>query len=64
MLRGGVIVVTALFSVIFLKNKLDKSQYLGCGLSIAGIIIVGLSAVLYPRNGGENNSSVIIKILF
>lgn len=46
MLRGGVIIVTALFSVIFLKKKITMNQNLGIFLSVIGITIVGISALL------------------
>lgn len=44
MVRGGVVVITAAFSVIFLKKKMLLFQYVGCGLVILGISIVGLSS--------------------
>ena len=44
---GGVIVVTATFSVIFLKKKLERHHYLGCSLAISGIVLVGLSNFIF-----------------
>jgi drug/metabolite transporter (DMT)-like permease len=43
MLRGGVIVVTALCSHFILKKPLQKYQIIGCGFAILGITLVGIS---------------------
>ena len=55
-LRGGVIIVTALFSVLFLKKKLNLQKYLGIFLAVLGTIIVGIS--VFFRKGGENTEKV------
>lgn len=57
MLRGGVIIITALFSVIFLRKTISKNQILGIFLSVIGITIVGISALL--RTGENLTISVI-----
>jgi hypothetical protein len=59
MLRGGVVVVTAIFSVVFLKKKLTLTQILGCTLTIIGIGIVGLSNLIFPMKSSSSTSSVI-----
>lgn len=55
-LRGGVIIVTAFFSVLFLKKKLNLQKYLGIFLAVLGTIIVGIS--VFFRKGGENTEKV------
>jgi uncharacterized membrane protein len=50
MLRGGVIVLVALFSVLFLKRTLYSHHYLGMFLVITGVTMVGLSAILDASN--------------
>ena len=47
MLRGGVIVTTAVFSKFFLKMVPKKNHYFGCAFAILGIIIVGISNVVF-----------------
>lgn len=42
MLRGGVVIITALASVLVLKRKLTFVNWLGCGLVLIGILIVGI----------------------
>jgi len=51
MLRGGVIVITALFSVFFLKKKLKRHHYIGCTMAIIGITVVGSVNFIFPKDG-------------
>ena len=44
MLRGSLILFTAVFSVIFLKNKLYRHNFLGIFFVILGLVIVGIAA--------------------
>jgi drug/metabolite transporter (DMT)-like permease len=48
MLRGGIIVIIAIVSVLFLGRKLYRHHYLGLFMVIMGITLVGASAVLFP----------------
>lgn len=43
MFRGGGLVITAIFSVIFLKKKLKPNNWMGCAIVIAGISVVGVA---------------------
>lgn len=52
-MRGGTIAIIAMGSVIFLKRVLKKYQILGCAVVIGGIVIIGISALIY----GSNNDS-------
>lgn len=69
MIRGGVVLVTAGFSVCFLKKKLFLHHYLGCiGVTI-GIMIVGASGAIFPEKGGSENATwalilIIVSLLF
>lgn len=58
-LRGGVIIVTAIFSVLFLGKKLNLQKYLGIFFAVLGTIIVGIS--VFFRKGGENTEKVFLK---
>ena len=49
MLRGGVILVTALFSKLILKRSLYKHHYIGCSLAFIGIALVGLANLIFPE---------------
>lgn len=46
MFKGSAIVTTMLFSKILLKKKLYKRHYMGCGLTMVGMVIVASSSVL------------------
>lgn len=48
MLRATLIIFTAMFSVIILKMKLFRHHYLSLVLILVGLVLVGLSQVLYP----------------
>ena len=45
MLRGGVIFIVALMSVVFLKRKLYKHHILGLFFVVLGISIIGVAAI-------------------
>lgn len=47
MMRGGSIITTFLFSIIYLKTRSKRHQILGTLFALLGIMIVGLSNVLY-----------------
>ncbi|EAS07726.3 nucleotide-sugar transporter (macronuclear) [Tetrahymena thermophila SB210] len=63
MLRGGVILITALFTVVFLKKKLYQHNYIGCALVVVGIGLVGASKYIFPSsNSNSNNNSAMSNI--
>nr|XP_039252468.1 solute carrier family 35 member F6-like [Styela clava] len=53
MFRGAIIVFTALLSVAFLRRVVRIPQWIGIGCVIVGLIIVGLSDVLFPDETGD-----------
>ena len=60
MLRGSVIIFTALLSVAFLRNKLYLFHWTGMITVVLGLIVVGLGDVLpIPGQEGENAGSGI-----
>ena len=63
MMRGGSIVTTLIFSVIFLKSKVMKNQLAGAGLVLIGVMVVGLSNMIFKDQSGDGASAVIF-ILF
>jgi len=48
MFRGSLILFTAIFSVVFLGNKLYRHHYVALSLVISGLLLVGLSSELFP----------------
>lgn len=47
MMRGGSIVTTLMFSVIFLKQKVMRNQAFGAGFALFGVIVVGFSSMVF-----------------
>lgn len=60
MMRGGVIVLTAIFSVIFLKRKLQMHHIVGCVSAVIGITLVGVSNFIF---GEASQYSVLINLI-
>lgn len=63
MLRGGVIIITAIFSVLFLKKKLYRHHYLGITLAIIGITIVGTVAISGGSSSKSSNASLGVLLI-
>lgn len=58
MMRGGSIVTTLIFSIIFLKAKVMKNQIMGAGLVLVGVMIVGLSNMVFKDENDDGASAV------
>lgn len=56
MFRGSLILFTALFSIIFLGRKLFRHNFLGIGITVSGLIIVGVATLVFNKGDDENNS--------
>jgi drug/metabolite transporter (DMT)-like permease len=54
MMRGGTIVTTFMFSIIFLKIKVMKNQIFGAGLALIGVMIVGVSNMIFKDNSASD----------
>ena len=52
MLRGAVILFTALASVLFLKRNLYRHHFCGMGIVISGLVLVGLGALVELNGKG------------
>jgi Nucleotide-sugar transporter. len=63
MMRGFIIVVVAAFSVFFLKRRLFRHQILGGGLAFIGVVIVGISSILFQASSAPDPVLGIILIL-
>ncbi|KAL4512016.1 hypothetical protein ABPG72_005018 [Tetrahymena utriculariae] len=66
MFRGAGIMVTALFSVLFLKRVLYRQNYLGLFLTVAGFVVIGVTAIVLSDSSQDNNQLIlgIILIIF
>lgn len=62
MIRGGTIVTTLLFSITFLKIKVQRKMIIGSALAIVGVFVVGLSNTLF--SGGSSDADSVNIFLF
>jgi drug/metabolite transporter (DMT)-like permease len=58
MMRGGSIVTTFIFSIIFLKMKAQKNQVAGSILALVGVFIVGASSLIFSAGGSSGTDPV------
>jgi len=60
MLRGAVIIFTALLSVAFLNRTLSSSKWIGMFVVIAGLALVGVSDIVFGDNKSTTDTNRII----
>ena len=65
MMRGILVFVAAIMSVVFLKRKFYRHHWTALVLVVSGVAIVGASPILFPDgdSGSTNSSNAIIGIL-
>ena len=63
MMRGFIIAVVAVNSVVFLKRKIFRHQILGGTLATIGVVIVGVTSILYQASSAPNPVLGVILIL-
>ena len=59
MLRGAVIVFTAILSMGFLNRKLGSREWTGIGMVIVGLALVGLSDIITIDNSDISTNSIL-----
>lgn len=59
MLRGAVIVFTAVLSMSFLNRKLGSREWTGIGMVIIGLALVGLSDIITIDNSDISTNSIL-----
>lgn len=59
MLRGAVIVFTAILSMSFLNKKLGSREWIGIGMIIIGLALVGLSDIITIQNSNVSSNSIL-----
>lgn len=60
MTRGGTIATTFFFSRCYLRLVPKKHQKVGSALALFGVLVVGLSNLLYSRASSKNSNTVNI----
>lgn len=64
MMRGAIVFITAIFSVIFLKRKQYRHHWSSLATIIIGITIVGVVSVVKSSDEEEGTKTEFIGILF
>ncbi|VDN51219.1 unnamed protein product [Dracunculus medinensis] len=59
MLRGAVIIFTGLFSVAFLGSRLQGFRWFGMGFVTVGLVIVGVSDIIFDNNPKDDLNGII-----
>lgn len=62
MMRGLIVFITALFSIIFLKRVLYRHHYTALGLIVGGIALVGVASIQNSSGEGKGTGSTILGI--
>ncbi len=62
-MRGGSIVTTFIFSILFLKIKVMKNQIFGAFLALLGVAIVGFSNKFFSDNSGDDDQNAALQIV-
>lgn len=60
MMRGGTIITTFIFSIVFLKAKVQKPQIAGSALAFIGVLVVGTSNMIFSSSSSGASNSVIL----
>lgn len=55
-MRGGSIVTTFIFSIIFLKMKAQKNQIAGSAMALVGVFVVGFSSLFFSDSSSDDES--------
>ena len=59
MMRGGAIVTTFIFSIIFLKMKAQRNQIFGSIFALIGVLIVGASSLNFSTSSDSGGDTVL-----
>jgi drug/metabolite transporter (DMT)-like permease len=57
MLRGSLIIFTTIFSIIFLKSKFHRHNYLGITVVVSGLTLVGIASL--GGSSDDSNNAVV-----
>lgn len=58
MMRGGTIITTFIFSITFLKIKVQPNQIIGCVLALLGVFIVGFSNMKFSDSSSSSDAVI------
>jgi len=59
MMRGLIVVITALMSIIFLGKKQNRHHWTGVALILIGVFLVGYVSVAGGSSEGEGGQEIV-----
>ena len=63
MLRGGIVIITSLFTILFIKRNPKNFQWLGVFLVFLGVFLVGLASQIHRDPDAPQQDTKIIAIV-
>ena len=63
MLRGMIIIVTSVMSIIFLKRRFYNHHWASMALIFAGVFLVGLAALVWGDKDGDSTKAIGLILL-
>ena len=63
MMRGTIVIITALMAMVFLKKKQYKHHWASLITIFIGVFMVGLSSLLFTDAGHSTNSTSALGII-
>ena len=59
MMRGGAIVTTFIFSIFFLKVKIERNMIIGSAMALIGVTVVGASNMAFSDSGSDSSNDAV-----
>ena len=63
MIRGSMVVITAIIALIFLGRKQYAHHWLSLSFIVTGVAIVGVVSILSSKDGGDTSTTSLLGIL-
>mmetsp|Transcript_22676 Transcript_22676/g.26036 ORF Transcript_22676/g.26036 Transcript_22676/m.26036 type:complete len:135 (+) Transcript_22676:368-772(+) len=64
MMRGVLVFIIAIMSIIFLKRVLYRHHWSSLFAILIGLALVGVSPIIYPKKSDDDDDSDAIKVVF
>lgn len=59
-MRGAIVIITAIFSVIFLKRKQYGHHLISLAVIVAGVALVGWASLYYSKDDDSSGSQTTV----
>lgn len=62
-MKGGTIITTFLFSILFFRKPMLRTQSVGSFLAFLGILITGFANIMFTNQSTSSSNFVIISFI-